>query len=325
MGEGENKEGLDAIRRAKVVRDFVKGLPVSDAVKHMATMIATVGGNPIPFLVHALSAWKTERAEMENPPKPIPEDYTEVERVIHEMMIENTGAHILDSGDVYGRHWERNRRVDDFRRTPAVYVEVWRDGWVDVSVNVFHVLASFLDRDELCRKLEEEFYEFAESRRGTWFSLMEEFAYEVLGEKYGFEVLGAWNSYNWDNILSQVIQGITFSANGNYYVILQIHNGCDVRGGYTKPRFFRLIDEDGFYHAMCSFGAKCGCTTYSYDCGDVWIDGEETETGDNGLPKHWKPVPEREGAEDWEYKLVCEKCGKEVKFYNAWIDDTPEP
>ena len=41
-----------------------------------------------------------------------------------------------------------------------------------------------------------------------------------------------------------------FSIGGEYnqYIALQIHGGCDVRGGYTRPRIFALTEEFSIMH-----------------------------------------------------------------------------
>ncbi|MEM4977366.1 MAG: hypothetical protein QXT64_08590 [Desulfurococcaceae archaeon] len=316
------------LEKAKVVSEAVKDLPIGPLEKEIAIAITALGGNPVPFLVGTLSYYETLRAERENPAPELPEDYTPLERLVHEMLVENTGAHILDYGAVYGRHWEINRKIKDFRKTPTVEVTVWKDGWIDVEINVFHFLTWAFDRDEICEKLEKEFYEFAESRDGSWFKLMREFAKEVLREKYGYEVLEHWNTYNFEcNLLSQVLQGITFKVKGDdYYVMLQVHNGCDVRGGYTKPRFLKLaVDEYDFYDAMCYVRASCGCTTAIIDRGELQLqigadDPEREVEKHNDLPAYWRTVPMHENAESWEYKLVCERCKREVEFY-SYMDD----
>jgi hypothetical protein len=61
---------------------------------------------------------------------------------LSEMLQENTGRSILDSGDYYGRHWEHNQGAD-FEAQPEGRVEFWqRDGELDILpvVNVYHLL-----------------------------------------------------------------------------------------------------------------------------------------------------------------------------------------
>jgi len=306
MGEKENIK-----EKVKIVKEAIKDFPLTDAEKLTALVITAMGGNPTRFLVDALSMHETERAERENPKMPIPMDYTEVERIIHEMLIENTGAHILDSGSIYGRHWEDNRKISDFRRLPSVNVTVWDDGMVNATINVFHHLTAFLERDELCEELERKFYEFAENQRGSWFALMKEFASEILEDEYGFKVVSVWNTYNHDNLLSQGLQGITFCIDEDYYyIILQIHNGCDIRGGYTKPRFFKLGDEEvlmSFEDAMCYLSASCECTRLSTnDCGHHWemwdLTNDEMKEV-NEFPEYWKPIPKHENPKAWELQV----------------------
>lgn len=54
------------------------------------------------------------------------------------------------------------------------------------------------------------------------------------------------NTYNGEDLLSQTLQwtGFSLPQDGDDYILLQIHGGADVRGGYTRPRVFRVgIDE----------------------------------------------------------------------------------
>ena len=48
------------------------------------------------------------------------------------------------------------------------------------------------------------------------------------------------NTYNYENNLSQVLLFRVFVINNEPYVLLQIHGGCDVRGGYTDIKCFKL-------------------------------------------------------------------------------------
>lgn len=52
------------------------------------------------------------------------------------------------------------------------------------------------------------------------------------------------NSYNSDNNLSQDIEFRGFYCDDWSIIVLQVHNGADARGGYTRPRVFSgAIDE----------------------------------------------------------------------------------
>jgi hypothetical protein len=308
------------VEKAKIVKEYLdKEMPeLNPLEKNVAVMITALGGNPTEFIAEALSIKETEKAEARTPKPEFPEDYTPVERAIAEMLTENTGAHILDSGGIYGRHWEENRRIGDFRKLPPTRVTVWDDGMVEICVNIFHYLTAFLDIDEFSEKLQREFDEFEkkpEYRDYSWLEVMEEFA-DYVCEKYGFEAYGPWNSYNWENLLSQVIQGITLKGEDSNYVILQIHNGCDVRGGYTEPRIFKIVDLDHFVMAQSDVWAMCKCgSVYSDDCGYHWYD-YNGDCDAKDLMNEWKPEPKFPNAENWEYQLRCRRCGEIVKFHS---------
>jgi hypothetical protein len=41
------------------------------------------------------------------------------------MLIENTGVDMLDSGGAYGRYWQRNRKIADFRKMPEITLDLY--------------------------------------------------------------------------------------------------------------------------------------------------------------------------------------------------------
>lgn len=169
---------------------------------------------------------------------------TATQQVLAEMMVENTGKALCDSGDAYGRHWEENKGRDlrSFIEAPDAVISEWGEGEFGyVIVDVFHYLDNRVEYD---LELTEEFTEFAElpeNKDVGWLWLMEEWA-ESKSDSGDRET---FNSYNAENLLSQTIQGTVFEIGGEWYVLLQIHGGCDVRGGYTAPRVFRINTERG--------------------------------------------------------------------------------
>jgi len=59
-----------------------------------------------------------------------------------------------------------------------------------------------------------------------------------------FERVREVNTYNGESMLSQVLQYTSlYHPDEGYYILLQIHGGCDVRGGYTDAKLFRLDSE----------------------------------------------------------------------------------
>jgi hypothetical protein len=62
----------------------------------------------------------------------------------------------------------------------------------------------------------------------------------------GAEIEAPCNTYNSGNLLSQdlLYKPVQFEADpGEYYVLLQLHNGCDARGGYTDAKLFKFAEH----------------------------------------------------------------------------------
>jgi hypothetical protein len=170
------------------------------------------------------------------------------EDIIYEMLTENTGGSILDSGGAYGRNWERNQKktLEDFKKQPYAWIE---SKYGIVSKSLFWHLVDHLTPDEL---LTAYFNKFAELNPDDGYYELMELWLDSLGvgpEDDFYSARWAFNSYNFENWLpNQTIQGAFFRLNDEDHLILQVHGGCDVRGGYTKPRVFTLGYEgrDGF-------------------------------------------------------------------------------
>lgn len=198
-----------------------------------------------------------------------------VEELVYALLTTNTGRALGDSGDAYGRHWQRNQNktIDDFRNEPEATLEVshwqeWADNDLDVTISLFHKLTSSLDLDELCD-------EFNALPVDDWDG--DYYGTSVAGcewlEGHGFTPEGnGFNSYNGESNLSQVIQGQLLSYGGyvDRYLLLQIHNGCDVRGGYTDAKLFK-VDEDRLWSEYCSFdlGDERYIDCYGYEFTDT--------------------------------------------------------
>lgn len=177
-----------------------------------------------------------------------------IEKLLFKMFTENTGTHILDSGGIYGRHFERNGKLtfSQAKKLPEIKHEIYvpKDGKAEliVTINVFkYLLKADLIADEICARFNrlngnakdwdnENFYGVS-FKAGEF---LESFQPEVLGD--------CWNTYNDScSLLSQVLQGYYLNINGEKYILLQIHNGCDVRGGYTDARLFKFGEHSEGY------------------------------------------------------------------------------
>lgn len=161
-----------------------------------------------------------------------------VEEVVTNMLKENTGINLLDSGDTYGRHWQKNQSVQ-FSDQPAVVVDQSQLGdRIEFTVNTYHYLISNLEVDSLCDEFNTRF-NVMDDWEGKGYGLSSE-ASDWIEERLQVDLdCKDWfNTYNGESCLSQVVQGVYLGS----YVLIQVHNGCDVRGGYTDAKLFKLKD-----------------------------------------------------------------------------------
>lgn len=154
------------------------------------------------------------------------------------MLTENTGRHLLDSGGAYGRAWERNQGRDlaSFQAAPSLLVDEY-----GAALDLFHWLRERVQYDA---ELDAVWQAFDEANPdGYWHDLGEQFADEHGQRDDYWSGFGWVNTYNSDNYLNGTIQFLPFTMNNSYYVLLQIHGGADVRGGYTRPAVFATDEQ----------------------------------------------------------------------------------
>lgn len=185
-----------------------------------------------------------------------------------EMLQENTGRSILDSGDHYGRNWQRNQGAD-FEKQPEERLEVWNSkGRLDIcpALSVYHWLK---ERLEYNPELDERYRQYVEDEALRLdIQSAEVFVESIDGKGLYGDDSGPFtvNTYNGEDLLSQIIQFVYWTDDdGDAHVMLQIHGGCDARGGYTTPVAFDVADSDGtgiFDNARASI--------YCNDCGKYW-------------------------------------------------------
>jgi hypothetical protein len=186
-----------------------------------------------------------------------------IEQTIANMLTENTGTHMCDSGGSTGRNWQRNqgKNVEYFKSLPSATADIYyneRNDYYEIEpcVNIFHLLTSgVLELDELCHK-------FNSIEVGEWSGEYWGVCNSGIGflNKHSFENIdNGFNTYNWCANHSQVMQGNMLERDDEKYILLQIHGGADVRGGYTDAKLFKLDDHADFYNVVsedCGFGAE---------------------------------------------------------------------
>ena len=182
--------------------------------------------------------------------------FTDTQKLVYAMLTENTGRHMLDSGGAYGRNWERNQAntIEDFDNEQEQTIE--KSEWTDKdgethteyerTVSVFHYLSE-LELDHVCDKFNELNTDCKDWEGDFGYGVSQAGA-DFL-ELIGMESKHEFNTYNGDCDLSQVLQGAWLEdADGDTYILLQIHGGCDVRGGYTDAKLFKTQYNEMIIH-----------------------------------------------------------------------------
>ena len=313
----------------KMISETSEKLGISPTIPVMLSVIGARPETIINSMVAQVNIKETTKAETENPPQNKPIDYTEIESIIHDMLTENTGTHMLDSGGAYGRKWQRNRHITDFRQTHPLTVEIDKYG-IEYTIHVFPYLTEQLEHDSDCVRLENRYKHYCEKTdQYIGYSSIEGF----VEEKLGSSAMGE-NTYNRDSILSQVLQYSIFTYNGDKFIALQIHGGCDVRGGYTDPRFFKLGWCEDYLRFDTDINASCGCVSvYTDDLYNWYKDADNRKPGkqfdlcgkrvkneplfrdSKELPKFWiKEENDKTGQYTGEYQLRCKYCNELVVF-----------
>jgi len=157
-----------------------------------------------------------------------------------ELSRQNTGRQMCDSGDYYGRNYDK-----PLPEKP-ISITCNRDKDDDISefyasISLGELLDATLDIDEKIQEQFAQIYELEENQHVSWKDLMDTWA-----EKYEYTEQGnGYNTYNNENDLDQDFQYHIYSPydedgedwfySENTVIFIQTHNGCDIRGGYSNP------------------------------------------------------------------------------------------
>lgn len=237
-----------------------------------------------------------------------------IEVIIDKLLKEPIAHYLGDSGGAYGYIYERNYEegylqglnpVDEYTN------EEQEDRTLDVTIPVYDFLKYNLVKDAATIGLEEQLFDELEAAGIDPASIYEvedflnggEFSVEIehdIPVKYV-------NTYNGEEFLSQTLLFCTFSTGLDWYLLLEVHNGCDVRSGYTTPQLFRLKDIDYFYISQIDRFCQCECGLNNYTiCGT----DEPTDTTGNyvdGNEIYKRTFIDNEG------NVRCKKCNDIIK------------
>lgn len=183
------------------------------------------------------------------------------ESVVSRMLRENTGRILGDSGSIYGRHWEKNQRhiqtgdqVCDFYRNDKIVELYPRKPILDAFVESLHYT------DE-CLKLERNIETIFDVERLVQDKDNDDFQ---PNDYVGSNVCYTANSEY--NICSQEYQYCHFEHDDEPYIAISIHNGCDLRVGFTSTHIFKIdYDEDEFMRITETAYVCCDCGYNTYD------------------------------------------------------------
>ena len=241
----------------------------------------------------------------------------DINQIIDELLKERIGHHLLDSGGAYGYIYERNRtegyptgliKVDEYTN------EEQKERSLDITIPVYDFLTYNLIKDDDTIRFEKELFKEFENNGFSPYEIYEVENY-LKGEgkaifgitETGITSISYTNTYNYEEYLSQTLLYVTFSWNGDDYVLLEVHNGCDVRSGYTKPQLFKLKDIEYFLIGQVDRFCQCECGLNNYT-----IYGSDGPTDTDG---EWVTESEiyKRTYRDTKGNVRCRECDKILK------------
>jgi len=186
----------------------------------------------------------------------------ELEKAISMMLKENTGEHLCDSGGAYGRQYQICAK-DDFSKLPESTLELSNDGGITVSNHLYHYLINYLDITEESKQLEKDLWKLICSNDDYYGENIDEWCEKLFKDGFDytiddetergrFKIITSGYTYNEENCLNRdfVYTFIRQERWGEIFVVIQTHNGCDARGGFSSPHVFALKDGDSWEDMM---------------------------------------------------------------------------
>jgi len=174
-----------------------------------------------------------------------------VNEVLKSMFTEKVAHSMLDSGSHYGYKHEQNEGID-FDAVDTVSFDAPRVGDTSkdicFTIDAYNYLKGQLTFNEQAEKWNSKIREIRSTCTGDeyphWTQEVGELLKEWADDECEDITIGeVYNTYNGQSNLSQVLLYSMAQYDRNYYCIMQLHNGCDIRGGYTDAVIFQLDNE----------------------------------------------------------------------------------
>ena len=303
---------MDDMERAKIIAENSEGL--SQEARSAGIMGALMGVDNeklIHGMVSVQDSVSSKEATTKTKKPRKPRGMTDTESVLYDMLTEDCGVAMMDSGGEGGRSWQKNRAVKDFRDLlPINYeYETWthQDGtegnWFTITRLLFHHLNEHLTYDkEETKKLEKWLKKNDRCTNST--GDVEEYIEQVYGGEED-DAYHSGNTYNGEDLLSQGFSYVEYGAQ----IFISIHGGADIRGGYGDYKVFTQDEHDMLWLDATHCYMKCSCgSIHSDDSGYHWYnDSGQWDDTSEGFPKCWK---EDQRATK---KLRCSECGDIVE------------
>ena len=242
-------------------------------------------------------------------------DKHSTQNVLQRMFMEDTGIHFLDSGGVDGRGWQRNAD-GEFANKPEAYIEHG-----EVRLSTYHYLLKRLEYNQF----QTEQFNYMFPNGAGMNDMLDYVINRNLDSRWQ-----VYNTYNFDTLLDQDIQFLEFTIDDGWgevhtYVILQIHNGADARGGYTNPVIFKACSE--YWIHQCNdvslWCDDCSIPIYSFGgeieqpVQSVDIKSKVTLSGGQEKVSHYYETFDVDSSIMW--NAECPSCNVEM------VAEAPDP
>lgn len=177
------------------------------------------------------------------------------EEVLISMLTECTGRNMFDSGDYYGRGWERNQ-YRNFREEPEeVTVFEVREGKLEITTahrSSYHALIGAISFDE---EADEDYRRFTRDSEKSHpqdlldFSRARSLECTSLYFSYSDEFAHFSDDFSASSLTPKGKILSDFYCREGEIMALSFHLGCDIRSGWGTPRLFRLTEVDVLFYA----------------------------------------------------------------------------